>query len=152
MGLQDHSHEFLLVLLWSLLHAGCFFGLPLYYRYLRSLCGAGFTTYAASRAGFACGDVLGSDTVKHQLLRGIMTVAVQEAPAAASSQAAPNSVAAGLHCNDASALQANVQRSWEHFRSLGSPQWHVAPMVDQVRLRLCQQLHEYVCLPSSLSW
>jgi hypothetical protein len=30
------------------------------------------------------------------------------------------------------ALEKHIQRSWAHFRSLGSPKFHVAPMVDQV--------------------
>lgn len=30
------------------------------------------------------------------------------------------------------ALDAHVERAWAHFRGLGSPKWHVAPMVDQV--------------------
>lgn len=38
----------------------------------------------------------------------------------------------------AEALDAHVERAWAHFRSLGSPKWHVAPMVDQV-LRSCQR-------------
>jgi hypothetical protein len=32
------------------------------------------------------------------------------------------------------ALDAHVEQAWAHFRSLGSPQFHVAPMVDQVRV------------------
>jgi hypothetical protein len=31
------------------------------------------------------------------------------------------------------ALDAHVEQAWAHFRSLGRPQFHVAPMVDQVR-------------------
>lgn len=33
------------------------------------------------------------------------------------------------------ALDAHVEQAWAHFRSLGSLQCHVAPMVDQVRNR-----------------
>lgn len=32
------------------------------------------------------------------------------------------------------ALDAHVARAWDYFRSLGSPAWHVAPMVDQSEL------------------
>lgn len=38
---------------------------------------------------------------------------------------------------DPESLKAHVERSWEHFRSLGSPQYHVAPMVDQVGGSAC---------------
>ena len=31
------------------------------------------------------------------------------------------------------ALEKHIERSWAYFRSLGSPKFHVAPMVDQVR-------------------
>lgn len=34
------------------------------------------------------------------------------------------------------ALDAHVERSWEYWRRLGSPRWHVAPMVDQARCDL----------------
>lgn len=29
-------------------------------------------------------------------------------------------------------LQAHREKAWQFFRSIGSPQLHVAPMVDQV--------------------
>ncbi|GBF92704.1 tRNA-dihydrouridine(16 17) synthase [NAD(P)(+)]-like [Raphidocelis subcapitata] len=35
---------------------------------------------------------------------------------------------------DAAALDAHVRRAWAHFRSLGSPRLHVAPMVDASEL------------------
>jgi hypothetical protein len=38
-----------------------------------------------------------------------------------------------LPFSDLQALEAHAERAWAHFRSLGSPAWHVAPMVDQVR-------------------
>lgn len=39
---------------------------------------------------------------------------------------------------DPESLKAHVERAWEHFRSLGSPQYHVAPMVDQVGGSACR--------------
>lgn len=46
---------------------------------------------------------------------------------------------------DPDALDAHVEQAWAHFRSLGSPQFHVAPMVDQVRawqLTSCCENHQ----------
>lgn len=53
------------------------------------------------------------------------------AAAAAGPLAAP--ACSGPPYTDAAALDAHVERAWAHFRALGSPRWHVAPMVDQVR-------------------
>jgi hypothetical protein len=64
----------------------------------------------------------------------IMTVAVADAPTV---EAAAEAGSSSQPCVDrppysGAALEAHVQRSWDYFRSLGSPKWHVAPMVDQV--------------------
>jgi hypothetical protein len=64
----------------------------------------------------------------------IMTVAVADAPTL---EAAPQAGSSSQPSVDrppyaGAALEAHVQRSWDYFKSLGSPKWHVAPMVDQV--------------------
>jgi len=63
-----------------------------------------------------------------------MTVAVQAEPAVAPVCAEQTAVAdtAGPPYTDAQSLAEHVQRSWAYFKKLGSPKWHVAPMVDQV--------------------
>lgn len=66
-----------------------------------------------------------------------MTVALTETSHALTAGAEEQSVAAGPPYVDQIALDAHVARSWEYFRSLGSPRWHVAPMVDQVTPHYC---------------
>lgn len=72
-----------------------------------------------------------------------MTVAAAEAACTAGSTAAAADGEVQQSTGPFSspeALDAHVERAWAHFRSLGSPQWHVAPMVDQVGCcsRRCQ--------------
>lgn len=44
-----------------------------------------------------------------------------------------------------SELDAHVARAWDHFKALGSPKFHVAPMVDQVRGSASRQPHGRRC-------
>eukprot|EP00882_Tetradesmus_deserticola_P015758 GHRQ01016792.1.p1 GENE.GHRQ01016792.1~~GHRQ01016792.1.p1 ORF type:complete len:339 (+),score=106.38 GHRQ01016792.1:225-1241(+) len=65
----------------------------------------------------------------------VMTAAAEAAPAAAAAQPGSSSPASlDSPPYSGAALEAHVQRSWSYFRSLGSPKWHVAPMVDQSEL------------------
>jgi hypothetical protein len=55
--------------------------------------------------------------------------------AAARGGAAPQPVTAAellATISAAADVESHAERSWAYFRSLGSPKWHVAPMVDQV--------------------
>jgi hypothetical protein len=66
-----------------------------------------------------------------------MTVAAAEAdvactPSSTAAADVASTAAAGPPYTTPEALDAHVERSWAYFRSLGSPKWHVAPMVDQV--------------------
>lgn len=76
---------------------------------------------------------------KSSVCNSIMTVAAAEADMACtpSSTAAAaddaSSTSPGPPYTTPEALDAHVERSWAYFRSLGSPKWHVAPMVDQVQ-------------------
>jgi hypothetical protein len=55
-------------------------------------------------------------------------------------------VGAGAECiaSLASGKQvvAHAEQAWAFFKSLGSPKYHVAPMVDQVRLLLVEDRRE----------
>ncbi|KAF8065442.1 HAP2 [Scenedesmus sp. PABB004] len=70
-----------------------------------------------------------------------MTVAAVEVPglgAAGSEEGGPAAVAAALLPTlpfaEPAALEAHAQRAWAYWRALGSPKYHVAPMVDQSEL------------------
>lgn len=67
-------------------------------------------------------------------LCNIMTVAVADAPTveAAAHAGSSSQPSVDRPPYSGAALEAHVQRSWNYFKSLGSPKWHVAPMVDQV--------------------
>lgn len=69
-------------------------------------------------------------------LCNIMTVAVADAPTveAAAHAGSSSQPSVDRPPYSGAALEAHVQRSWDYFKSLGSPKWHVAPMVDQSEL------------------
>lgn len=109
-----------------------------------------FAAVASTAAKLTSIQFPGSQHLRH-FLTSHMTVATAEVactPASTAATVDADSKPAGPPYTDPKALDAHIQRAWEHFRRIGSPQLHVAPMVDQV-LFTCSSSsscnHQYVC-------
>ena len=47
-----------------------------------------------------------------------------------------------MHASSADAAVPQAEAAWEHWRKMGAPKFHVAPMVDQVRYPICNELRQ----------